>query len=90
MSTPEGRVKEEIKRELKELGAYFFMPVQMGYGVRTVDILACIAGRFVAVEVKRPEGGVVTDNQGAVLAAVQRAGGVGVVARSWADVQAAL
>ncbi len=90
MSTPEGKVKDEIKVRLKELGAYFFMPVQMGFGVRTVDILACLGGKFVAIECKRPGGGVLTSNQRGVLAAVRRAGGIAVVATSWADVAEAL
>lgn len=88
--TPEGKVKDEIKAHLKALGAYFFMPVQMGFGVRTVDILACFKGRFLAIEVKRPGGGVLTDNQRGVLVAVRRAGGVALVATSWADVEEAL
>lgn len=87
---PESKVKDEIKAELTKLGAYFFMPVQMGFGARTVDILACLAGKFLAVECKRPEGGVLTSNQRGVLAAVRRAGGIAVVATSWADVAEAL
>jgi protein involved in polysaccharide export with SLBB domain len=90
MTTPEGKVKEEIKRELTKLGAYFFMPVQMGYGARTVDILACVSGRFVAIEVKKPGAFKLTDNQRGVLAAIRRAGGDAFVAQSWADVKCML
>jgi Holliday junction resolvase len=54
MKTPEGRVKDEIRKWLKEQGAYVFSPVQMGIGSRTLDLLVCWRGRFVAIEVKRP------------------------------------
>ncbi len=84
--TPEGKVKKEIKDALKARGAYQFWPVQRGYGVATVDCLACDDGRFVAIEVKRADGGVLTGRQKAVLAEVAKAGGVHVVARCWQDV----
>ena len=51
--TPEGKVKAAVKKVLLERGAYFFMPVQMGYGKRTVDFLVCLDGRFIAIETKR-------------------------------------
>ena len=35
--TPEGRVKEYIKRVLIKYDVYFFMPVQMGLGAAGVD-----------------------------------------------------
>lgn len=52
--TPEGKVKKEIRDWLTSIGAYHFAPVQMGMGTRTVDLLCCLQGRFVAIEVKRP------------------------------------
>ena len=39
---------------LKEQGAYFFSPVQTGFGKRTADDLICFRGRFIAAEAKRP------------------------------------
>jgi len=51
--TPEARVKLEIKNWLKDQGAYFFMPVQTGYGSTTLDFLACLRGRFIGIETKR-------------------------------------
>lgn len=45
--------KEDIKAYLTEIGAEYFMPVQTGYGARTVDILGCLRGHFFAIEVKR-------------------------------------
>lgn len=51
----EAKLKDEVKRLLITRGAYWFMPVQMGYGVSgTPDFLCCIAGRFVGIETKAP------------------------------------
>jgi hypothetical protein len=52
--TPEGRVKADIKKWLISQGAYFFMPVQTGYGAATLDFLVCLNGRFIGIETKRP------------------------------------
>jgi hypothetical protein len=56
-TTPEGKVKDKCKALLKRYGAWFFMPVQSGYGVAGVpDLLVCLPpnGLFVAVETKAP------------------------------------
>jgi hypothetical protein len=50
----EKTVKAAVKKRLKEIGAYQFWPVQMGYGTRTIDCLFCYKGRFGAIECKRP------------------------------------
>lgn len=52
MQTPEARVKSQVRKYLASIGAYFFFPVQMGIGSPTLDILCCIGGRFVGIEVK--------------------------------------
>ena len=54
--TPEGAVKRNIKSVLVTAGAYFFMPVQNGYGADTVDYLGFRKGdgRGFAVEAKAP------------------------------------
>jgi hypothetical protein len=83
--TPEGKIKSEIKKHLKELGAYVFMPVQMGVGERTVDILACVDGRFVGIECKS-RSGKLTDIQRLILKHIEEAGGIAIEARSWQDV----
>ncbi len=85
MTTPEGRVKTEIKRELKARGDYFFMPVPGGYGAASVDILVCSSGRFIAIECKRP-GGKPTARQKNILREIAAAGGLAVVATCWAEV----
>lgn len=53
--TPEGKVKDSIKKLLKSYGAdvYYFMPAMGSFGKAGVpDIVACVRGAFVAIEVK--------------------------------------
>lgn len=53
--TPEGRVKEAVKRVLKASGIWFFMPMQNGFGVVGIpDFICCWNGRFLAIETKAP------------------------------------
>lgn len=53
MSTPEKKVKDKVKAILKELGAYYFMPATHGFGSSGVpDIVACLHGSFIGIEVK--------------------------------------
>jgi hypothetical protein len=51
---PEAKVKLAVKQTLKRYGAYYFMPVQMGYGAPTLDFLGCHKGRAFAIETKAP------------------------------------
>lgn len=52
-STPEVKVKKEIRKLLDEMGAYYAMPIGTGYGNSGVpDFLICMGGRFIAVEAK--------------------------------------
>jgi RecB family endonuclease NucS len=61
MSGPEKKVENQIKSYLDLLGAYYLkVHGSMYQPAGTPDILACINGRFVAIEVKRPNGGVVS------------------------------
>ena len=80
--TPEGKVKAQIRQYLDAIGAYHFWPVQSGYGAATVDCLACVNGRWVAIEVKRPGVVEATPRQRRVLAKVHEAGGFGFVTDS--------
>ena len=52
--TPEGKIKQMVKDWCKEVGAYYFMPVQSGYGQKTLDFLICYKGKFIAIETKAP------------------------------------
>jgi hypothetical protein len=80
-TTPEGAVKRAVKKRLKELGVYYFMPVQNGLGrVGIPDFICCYKGRFIAIETKRPGArDKTTPNQDREIAAINSAGGVAVV-----------
>ena len=65
--TPEGKVKNEVKKHLKDEGIFYFMPMQNGYGLVGIpDILACVPvkitpdmvgmtiGAFMGIETKAP------------------------------------
>lgn len=51
--TPEGKVKAKVVAILKKYKVYYFFPSTGGYGKSGVpDIVACVNGRFVAIECK--------------------------------------
>jgi len=51
--TPEGKVKDKIKKILKANNIYFAMPMGTGFGNAGVpDFLCCFDGKFVAIEAK--------------------------------------
>jgi len=55
MSTPESRVKDDVKKLLTERGIWYYMPVQTGYGVGGIpDFICCWKGLFIALETKAP------------------------------------
>jgi hypothetical protein len=76
--TPESKVKNEVKKQLKALNAYQFWPVQTGMGATTVDCLACLAGLFIAIETKAP-GKKPTALQSLTLGKIVAAGGIAIV-----------
>jgi hypothetical protein len=52
-STPEVKVKKQIRKLLEASGAYYAMPIGTGYGNSGVpDFLVCVNGRFVGIEAK--------------------------------------
>lgn len=53
-TTPEGRVKADIKKLLKELDCWWYMPVPGGYGEQSLDFLCARKGRMFAIEAKAP------------------------------------
>lgn len=59
-------------------------------GKGSADILACIGGHFVAIEVKKPTGSVVSIHQYKFLEEIRNAGGVAFIARSVDDVKRTL
>jgi hypothetical protein len=79
--TPEGKVKKKVKEYLKEIGAWYYMPVSNGMGrVGCPDILVCYKGHFMAFETKAP-GKIknVTPNQEREINDIIRANGLALV-----------
>ena len=73
--TPEGKIKKAIKKVLDQIpDCYYFMPVQMGLGARTLDFLVCYKGRFFGFEAKAP-GEKPTALQKLCMKEMQHAGG---------------
>ena len=57
MATPESKVKKRVKEILKNLGAYYVMPVTSGYGNSGApDFLVCYQGKFIGLECKAGKG----------------------------------
>ena len=78
-ATPEKLVKNKIKVILQDGGVYYAMPIGSGYGNAGVpDFLACVNGRFLAVEAKAGKGKT-TALQDAHLEKIKTAGGVSTV-----------
>ena len=56
-NTPEGKVKNRVKKTLDEMGIYHFSPFQAGMGRAGIpDLICCHDGRFVAIECKAGKG----------------------------------
>lgn len=55
--TPEGKVKDKIKKILKAHNIYYAMPMGTGFGHAGVpDFLCCYKGKFLAIEAKAGKG----------------------------------
>lgn len=52
MATPEGKVKDTVKKVLKKYGAYWHCPVQNGMGSPTLDFVGCSNSLYYAIETK--------------------------------------
>lgn len=72
--TPEGKVKEKVKRLLREYRCYYHMPVMNGMGAPSLDFICCIKGYYFAIETKagskQP-----TPRQDETMNAIRNAGG---------------
>lgn len=72
--TPEGLVKQAVRKLLKKYGAYYHMPVQNGMGKPTLDFICSYRGYFIAIETKagnkQP-----TTRQGITMNEIRAAGG---------------
>jgi hypothetical protein len=74
-TTPEGKVKDKIKKLLNEFDAYIFMPVQAGFGAPSLDFIGCYNGMFYGIEAKAP-GKKATPRQLATISKMEIAGGM--------------
>lgn len=51
--TPEGMIKDQVRKVLDGMGAYYFFPAANGLGRAGIpDVVACIGGYFVGIECK--------------------------------------
>lgn len=78
-ATPEKKVKDKVVSILKDAGAYYFFPATHGFGRSGVpDVVACMNGRFLAIECKAG-GNKPTALQEREIKAIRAAGGVAIV-----------
>ena len=83
----EKTIERQIRNYLTRIGAWHIKTHgNMFSRAGTPDILACVNGRFVAIEVKRP-GGVISELQKANIELIKKAGGVAFIAYSVEDVE---
>lgn len=78
--TPEGKVKEKVKKLLKSMGIYYHMPVQNGMGSPSLDFICCAWGRYLAIETKAPKE-VPTERQKITMQEISTSGGMVFVVR---------
>ena len=73
----EKQVENKIKKWLKKNNHWYFK-VHGGAFQKTgvPDIIACINGKFVAIEVKRSDGGIVSELQKAQIQKIKDSGGL--------------
>jgi hypothetical protein len=77
--TPEAKVKKGVKGTLKELHAYYAMPVTGGYGSSGApDFLVCWKGLFFGIECKAGKN-TATALQELNIKAIREAGGKAIV-----------
>jgi hypothetical protein len=74
VSTPEGLIKERVKRLLRKHGVYWHCPVQNGMGSPSLDFICCVNGRYLGIETKAP-GKKMTPRQENTAHEIRAAGG---------------
>lgn len=85
--TIEKHIENQIKRYLDRLGVWYAKIHGSMYQKAGIpDIIACIDGKFVGIEVKRP-GGIVSSLQQFNIDEIHRSGAVAFVAYSVEDVR---
>ncbi|MGV2384580.1 MAG UNVERIFIED_CONTAM: VRR-NUC domain-containing protein [Thermobifida fusca] len=81
----EADLTRKIKRALEDAfqGSFWIKIPGTRYLAGVPDLLGCVYGAFVAIEVKRPDSSYgVTERQAANIERIQQAGGIAFVARS--------
>lgn len=80
-TTPETKVKTDIKRWLVDRSIWYFMPVSNGMGKMGIpDFICCWNGKFLAIEAKAPgKRGNTTEMQKRQLDAIAKANGLALV-----------
>ncbi|MGO2084168.1 VRR-NUC domain-containing protein [Vagococcus sp.] len=87
----EKNIENKIKKYLDSIGAYYLkVHGSMYQPAGTPDILACVNGRFIGIEVKREKGGVVSELQKSKIRQIKNTGGIAFVARSVEEVSTML
>ena len=76
---PETRFKEVVLRELRQLPRTWVVKIQQVSINGTPDILACVNGVFVALELKRAKDAYLSELQRYELMRIKAANGVGFV-----------
>ena len=77
--TPEGKVKAAVRKILDAEGVYYFSPAANGYGRAGIpDIICCVRGFFLAIELKANKGKT-TALQDREIAAINAQGGQAMV-----------
>jgi hypothetical protein len=75
--TPEGRVKNMVKKGLDALGVHWrFMPVQTGFGGVALDFIICVNGWFISIETKKDAKSKLTPLQQSTAGDIRAAGGL--------------
>lgn len=73
----EKKVENKIKKWLKDRNYWYFKVHGSIYQPAGIpDIIACINGKFVAIEVKRSDGGIVSELQKAQIQKIKDSGGL--------------
>jgi len=79
--TPERAVKDAVEKLLKAHKVWYFFPNMTGYGRAGIpDIIACVRGRFLAIECKAGKGQT-TALQDRELERIEDSGGISIVIR---------
>ena len=80
--TPEGKVKDQVKKVLKSYGdqVWYFLPVSAGFGVHGIpDFIVCACGHFMGIECKADATKRPTTRQQFVLSSIAQAEGTTLV-----------